>query len=119
MPFNCLQFDVLWRDTLISTVKVNGLSVKLTNYDSRILLRPFGVNTQVDVNDVYNFFLCRVVPPTRDGIEDILKAMGLAEYNPVAIARVTHGILTDDYTWIRFKEDGNITWKDVKYLKEG
>lgn len=45
--------------------------------------------------------------------------MGLTEYNPVAIARVTHGILTDDYTWIRFKEDGSLTWNDVKYWKEG
>ncbi len=34
--------------------------------------------------------------------------MGLTEYNPVAIARVTHGILTDDYTW-----------NDVNYWKEG
>lgn len=119
MPSDFLQFDVLWQDTLISTVSVNGLSVRLVNYDSRILLRPFGINTQIDINDVYNFFLSRVIPPTRDGIETVLKAMGLTEYNPVAIARITHGILTDDYTWIRFKEDGNLTWNDVKYWKEG
>lgn len=83
------------------------------------MLRPFGVNTQVDINDVYNFFLSRVIPPTRDGIEHILKIMGLFEYNPVAIARVTHGILTDDYTWIRFKENDNLTWNDVRFWKEG
>lgn len=119
MLINYLQFDVLWRDTLISTVSVDGLNVRLVNYDSRILLRPFGINTQIDINDVYDFFLSRVIPPTRDGIETVLKAIGLTEYNPVAIARITHGILTDDYTWIRFKEDDNLTWNDVKYWKEG
>ena len=56
MPFDFLQFDVLWQDTLISTVSVNGLSVRLVNYNSRILLRPFGINTQIDINDVYDFF---------------------------------------------------------------
>lgn len=45
--------------------------------------------------------------------------MGLTEYNPVAIARITHGILTDDYTWIRFKENDNLTWNNVRFWKEG
>lgn len=55
----------------------------------------------------------RCFPRTQDGCKYTLEDMGLTQYNPLDIVRITHGRLWKDFNWIRFKGE-NLTWEDVK-----
>ncbi len=48
----------------------------------------------------------------RPDIDEILKHLGLKEYNPYEIVRKTHGVSHNDFIWFRFPGE-NITSKDV------
>lgn len=48
---------------------------------------------------------------------ELLNRLGLTEYNPWEIVKVTHGRLWDDYLWIKF-EGEDLTWKDVAYDRD-
>lgn len=117
-----MKFDVLLKDELISTVEVDGLDVLVTNYENveyhvQHFLRPFGDRTKVSVNALFDYFEFRSIPRTRSGIDKILKCIGLNEYDPYRIVRITHGTLSDDDVWLRFDDESDLTWDDIKHWK--
>lgn len=110
-----MEFDVLSRDRLISTVKVENNKVYLTNHtDGDILLRPFGVNEKPTIKDLEAFFEERCFPRERVNRQEILEALGLMEYNPLEIVKITHAVQLEDYVWIRFKGEDLEYERDIK-----
>lgn len=72
---------------------------------------PFTMYKFPDENNVVNSELSwfwvkeRVVPPTRQGIEDNLRAMGMSEYDPLAIFHYLSGRSLYDQCWIEDVKD--------------
>lgn len=56
----------------------------------------------------------RVVPPTRQNIKDLLESSGLKKYNVNDILKVTHGITSEDYYWIKFGDDDKTIYEELK-----
>lgn len=55
----------------------------------------------------------RVVPETRDGIEDLLRNLyKVKEYNPVEMCFNSHALQYADHIWLR-QENENLRWNDV------
>ena len=58
----------------------------------------------------------------RPDIMEILKNIGLSEYNPYEIVKHTHGVSYNDFIWFRFPgeklncdlNDGNYWWNIIK-----
>ena len=48
--------------------------------------------------------------------KEILKAMGLDYYDPFLICRQTHGVLHGDFLWLRWEDQKDFTWEDVKEI---
>src|SRR5690606_2590364 len=57
---------------------------------------------KISTDDVIEFFRERCFPETRADKDRVLQSLGLSMYSPMGIIKRTHGILFDDYIWIRF-----------------
>lgn len=49
----------------------------------------------------------------RHQLEEYLKDLGLVEYNPYEIVKITHGVMWEDFIWFKFPNE-NITCEDIK-----
>jgi len=54
----------------------------------------------------------RCVPRTRYNIDEILKDMGMTEYNPFEFVKRTQGRMADDKEWILLGDTSYILEKD-------
>lgn len=110
------SFDYMDEDTVCSHVDVlSNMSFRVQNYTDDIFKTAFGKISDRGINTLWDFFEDRCCPPTRVKIkEDVLDKLGLESYDPIAIARYSHGVLTDDHQWIKFNsDDPNLCWDDV------
>jgi hypothetical protein len=73
---------------------------------------PFPGKYKVRVGDVLDYFESRCVARSRHHIEKVLQSLDLQEYVPTDIVKQTHGVLYDDYVWIRFSGE-ELTCADV------
>lgn len=117
-----LQFEVLEHDRVIAKVKLHYMNqtVEVWQDDTvEPVFLPFPGKSKVLVSDVLDYFESRCVPRTRHHIDKILQSMGLQEYVPTDIVKKTHGVLYDDYVWIRFSgEELNCTDVHPRYASE-
>lgn len=75
---------------------------------------PFGFREDITLEDVYRFLESRCMPKGRkDQMQEYLISLRLEEYNPWEIVKKTHGVMWEDFLWLRFPEE-NLTWEDVK-----
>jgi len=110
-----LGFDWLERDRLCTTVKVyNDGRVEVQNFTDVIIDTVFGVKTNINEYDVLDFIEDRCFPRTRGNAKELLSDIGLRGYNPLRISRVTHGQLCGDDFWIRYRDEPNLRYEDVK-----
>ena len=103
MKFNFMDGN----DQIITAVSVNPLTkkVKIKNYTDDIMDRAFGVNENPTYQDVLDFFESRTFPRNRVSIDDILKSMGLKEYDPYKMCKKLQGRTEQDDFYIDFLED--------------
>jgi len=107
------ECDVMHRDLLCTHIKVfSDLSVEFENHTDNYLICAFGKAETADAEMLMDLFEERCFSRNRADCEEILKMMGLKEYDPLDIVRITHGSLVDDFTWIRFPDE-SITWDDI------
>ncbi|WP_150272390.1 hypothetical protein [Paenibacillus tepidiphilus] len=100
-----LEFEVLEHDRVIARVKLDYLHQRVDVWQDHTVepvFLPFPCKPKVSVSDVLDYFESRCVPRTRHHIDKILASMGLSEYVPTDIVKHTHGVLYDDYVWLRF-----------------
>lgn len=71
---------------------------------------PENINTK----SISIFCEKRQPPRTRIGIEDILKQYGLREYMPIQMCKISHGIPHEDFLWIRFDGQEDVTYDSIK-----
>ena len=110
-----LQFEVLEHDQIIAKVKLDYMNQAVDFWqdeDIAPVFLPFPGKYKVHVGDVLDYFESRCVPRSRHHIEKVLQSLGLQEYVPTDIVKQTHGVLYDDYVWIRFSGE-ELTCADV------
>lgn len=87
--------------------------VKVEQYDDFYLRRPFGNKKNITIDDVLEYFEERCFPRERLDCDELLEGLGLSYYDPIEIVRKTHGLLRDDYEWVRFKGE-SLKYDDIK-----
>lgn len=103
MKFNYMDGN----NNILATVYVDSRTkeVSFINYTNNIFARPFGISETATFNDVIDFFKERTFPENRVNLKDILKQMGLKEYDPYLMCKKLKGRTEQDPYWIEFLED--------------
>ena len=91
-------------DELLTSVQINPLTkkVKFKNHTDEYVKCAFGKKEKVTYDDVIDFFKRRTYQENRADLHDILKAMGLEKYDPVAMCKYSKGRTAEDGKWIEF-----------------
>lgn len=117
-PTPPLDFDVLDYDKIIAKVHVDWKAQKATvkQFSEDKLKIPFpflGSEGELNSSKVLKYFKSRVFPETRFDMKQLLEGLGVNSYSPLSIVKKTHGVLFDDYIWIRFAGEDNLRYEDV------
>jgi hypothetical protein len=110
-----LQFEVLEHDRVIARVKLDYMNQTAHFWQDKEVspvFLPFPGKQEILVGDVLDYFESRCLPRTRHLIEKVLQSLELSDYVPTEIVKQTHGVLYDDYIWIRFSGE-ELTCADV------
>ena len=93
--------------TLCSTIWADeaNQTVTVVNHTDDIVHTAFGKNGNPSWEDYQDFLEERCVPRTRAGLRQYLDAIGVSEYDPLAIIRKTEGRMAEDHQWIRVTDD--------------
>ena len=101
-----IKWDTMKYNSATSVVLADKLSPKVPN-NLRV--------SNPDFKAVLSFLESRCVPRTRIDIQEILRAYGLREYNPMLMCRKSHGRSPTDYIWVKFDDDPpEITWENIR-----
>ena len=112
-----LEFYIYDKDTPVAYVKVlDNCKVYHESYSNNPGCNPL-IASPRDVDDVIKFLERRCPDRHNDAIDFILNHYGLSVYNPVEIVRKTHGVMIEDFYWIKFIDDPDYTWEDVKHVR--
>ncbi|MCD8218547.1 MAG: hypothetical protein LUD01_11045 [Clostridiales bacterium] len=105
------SFEVFWKDEITARVHVQGSRVKVSKFSDHPLKQLFA-STSMTRHQLNHIFESRCWDKYRADIQDILKGLGLSEYNPREIVKKTHGVSYNDFIWFRFPGE-QLTAKDV------
>jgi len=105
-------FTVMNKDRKITDVEIKNNKVNVIKYSMQMDEQPF-YGGPVDLERVYLFLESRCMDRNRDCLDEYLDWLGLDEYNPYKIVKKTHGVMWEDFFWLRFPGE-DITWKDVR-----
>lgn len=78
--------------------------LRAENYTDLAVKTAFGKNQLPTWEELEAFLEERCVPRRRDGIREYLETIGVAEYDPWEIIRVTHGRMAEDGQHIEVKQ---------------
>lgn len=108
-----LCFDIYHANDKVGRVEiVNSKLIKNEVYTNKIIERLFPESTPLP--NILSILKGRVICKERCD-EDMLRSMGLKEYNVYDILKVTHGVDIDDFMWLKFDEDDeSLCWNDVR-----
>lgn len=111
---NVLRFSIMWKNDKMADVVMNQNTCKVSvkKYSEHPLHQPFHMRN-IGVRNIYDFVKRRVFEESRPDKAELLSHLNLKEYNPYAIVRRTHGVSYDDYLWIKFEDDTDLTWEKV------
>ena len=114
---------IMWRDE--PQVRIKWDTMKYGSATAEILAEDLSIHIprtlrvpNPDFKDVLAFLESRCPPRTRIGLDRILRAYGLREYNPMLMCRKSHGLSHTDFVWVSFDDDPpEITWANIKLRK--
>lgn len=96
-----VNFYVYNKDELLSHVIVKDNHVSVENFTKSRLFTPFLIDN-VTTTTVIQFFKNRCFEPTRPDKRELLQRLGLETYNAIEIVKKTHGMMAEDYCWVKF-----------------
>ena len=108
------KFTVMWKDEEMVDVELydRRKKVRIKKHQNIFPSNPF-YGGEVTVERVYRFLESRCMDRNRPCLLAYLEGLGLEEYNHYEIVKITHGVMWEDFNWIRFPGE-EIVWKDVK-----
>ena len=74
------------------------------NYTEQTVKTAFGKNRFPSWADLESFLEERCIPRQRAGLREYLEALGLSEFDPLAIIRKTEGRMAEDDQWMEVRE---------------
>lgn len=74
------------------------------NYTKQVIKTAFGKNQLPSWTDLEAFLEERCIPRERAGLREYLEALGLDEYDPLAIIQKTKGRMAEDDQWLEVQE---------------
>ena len=95
------SFEVYYKNDISARVSVRKSKVHVSRYIIHPINQLFCSDT-ITRNQLNEIFKLRCFDENRYDAADKLRAMGLSEYNPQKIVRITHGVSYNDYLWFRF-----------------
>ena len=108
-----MEFTVMHKDEPVAHVKISEdkkqVSIEKLIPDS--YKQPF-CGDREDIFRVYDFLESRCYENGRADLAEILEMAGMCENNPWEWIKRTHGVVYEDFIWIRFPGE-NLEWKDV------
>lgn len=107
-----VNFEVLYKDTVAAKVAIKGSKTYIKRFDDCPIHYLFPAE-EMDTYGALEILEGRCFPRNRDNVDDLLQRLGLEHYHPLDIIRKTHGLMRNDYVWIRF-EGEDLTYDDVK-----
>ena len=114
---NIIELEYLYRDTVSTSMKVNYTdeTVSIKNYTDDLIDRAFGDRVKITLKDFEEFLEDRCFSKTRFNKKELLDSLDLGNigYDPLEIVKKTHGLMLEDYCWIKFKGE-SLTWEDIK-----
>lgn len=107
-------FEIYHKYELIADVYMDNINrtVRLNQYSKYKHLRMF-MKDEITVDEVLDWIEERCFPKTRANCKEILSMLGLEVYDAIDIAKATHGLLMDDYIWIKWLGE-DITYDEIK-----
>lgn len=78
-------------------------SLRVRNHTTQWVKTAFGRNETPSWEDFLFFLQERCVPRTRAGLREYLEALGIAEYDPLAIIEKSAGRMAEDAQWIEME----------------
>ena len=74
------------------------------------VIKPKDKFWSVDFKELWKY---RCFPKTRANMRELVSDLP-SGYNRFEIVRRTHGIMSDDCYWVRFDDEEDLCWDDVK-----
>ena len=107
-------FSIMWKEKKVSDVYRDERTGEylVLNYTDEAVKLAFAGGPVTD-DRLYDYFADRCIDRARPDLADRLHEIGLDSYNPYKLVRKTHGVMWDDYQWVRFPGD-KTKWEDVK-----
>lgn len=106
------DFTLYWKDEKIADVVLSNDRVLVTRYSENPVKQLF-YKDELTYYELGEILLWRCWDKNRENIEKYLYTLGLSEFNPYKICRLTHGVMYQDKIWFKFAGE-NLTWADVK-----
>ena len=78
-------------------------TIAAENNDCPLIKTAFGKKVFPDWDDFNEFLESRCVPCGRAGLREYLETLGLDEYDPLEIIKITHGRMAEDNQWINIE----------------
>ncbi len=103
---------VFWKDELTAEVSIINSRVEIKKYTSDPIKQFFLAFDSINIVGLSELLESRCWERERTDISDLLKKIGLTEYDPIEIVKRTFGVSYNDSIWFKF-EDSNITWKKL------
>lgn len=98
---------LFWNDDDLCTTIVADFTdhtLFVENHTKQLVKTAFGENRFPTWDEFMSFLEERCVPRQREGLCDYLDALGLDEYDPLAIIQRTQGRMAEDQQWIEVEE---------------
>lgn len=116
-----MVYNIMYMDTLVAKVTTdeNNMTISIEKYISDSPIQPLWgdfskESKQSLTNRFYGFLKDRCYEDNRADLPVILKQAGLSSNNPYEWVKVSHGVTYEDFFWIRFEGEDNLTWNDVR-----
>lgn len=118
------DFEILYKDKLIARITYveNSVNIEQFSDHNHAFYRPFKRNytsTWAAQKDIEQWLYSRCFPPRRFNYRQLVHDLHIKQpyghefLEYLVILRLTHGILLEDYFWIRFKGE-ELTYDEVK-----
>lgn len=108
-----LKFDYMEGNDVCSSVTVyKDGSIECEDFVKEPFRQVFGKCPHT-IEYLYKFFERRCFARTHFAVKEALASIGLTQYNPYDIVKITHGVMCSDHNWIRFDGE-DLTWEKVQ-----
>ena len=104
--------EAYWEDELTATVQINDNAVSVKKYTNLPAKQFFYAYDKMDLVKFSELMESRCWDRNRVDIMQLLRKLGMEEYDPVEIVRRTHGVSYNDSIWFKFGKD-NISWDKI------